>query len=241
MSSAHLATGSQEPPRVEGLLRLYSMKFCPYAQRTRLVLNAKGIPHDVVNINLMDKPEWYFKIHPEGKVPALLEGSKIIVESLDISDYLDEKYPENPLYPAEPELKKRDKDLIKKIGPVTQVFHQCLSSNNEKTPEEWLKEFLAPLQDFEDALAQRGTPFFGGEKPGMVDYMLWPWAERAACIGIKLGTKLPVQDDQIPLLRKWRKTMRDNPIVAEIYTPPEVFWKVMEFRLKGTKPRYDDL
>lgn len=42
------------------------MKFCPYAQRTRLVLNAKGIPHDVVNINLKDKPEWYFKIHPEG-------------------------------------------------------------------------------------------------------------------------------------------------------------------------------
>lgn len=71
--------------------------------------------------------------------------------------------------------------------------------------------------------------------------MLWPWAERAACIGIKLGTKLPVQDDQIPLLRKWRKTMRDDPIVAEIYTPPEVFWKVMESGLKGTKPRYDDL
>lgn len=63
--------GSQEPPRVEGLLRLYSMKFCPFAQRARLVLNAKGIPHDVVNINLMDKPEWYFKIHPEGKKNVL--------------------------------------------------------------------------------------------------------------------------------------------------------------------------
>uniref|UniRef100_V5GSN4 Glutathione S-transferase omega-1 n=1 Tax=Anoplophora glabripennis TaxID=217634 RepID=V5GSN4_ANOGL len=241
MSSAHLTIGSQEPPRVESLLRLYSMKFCPFAQRTRLVLNAKGIPHDIVNINLIKKPEWYFKIHPEGKVPALLDGSKVIVESLDISDYLDEKYPENPLYPVKPELKKRDKDLINKIGAVTQVFGQCVFTDMKKTPEEWLKDFLVPLQDFEDALAQRGTPFFGGEKPEMVDYMLWPWAEKTECIEIKQGTKLPVKDDQIPLLRKWRKTMRDYPIVKEIYTPPEVFWKVAECKLTGTEPKYDDL
>lgn len=59
--------GSVEPPRNEGLLRLYSMEFCPYAHRSRLVLKAKGIPHDIVNINLIQKPEWYFSIHPEGK------------------------------------------------------------------------------------------------------------------------------------------------------------------------------
>lgn len=74
-----------------------------------------------------------------------------------------------------------------------------------------------------------------------VDYMLWPWAERAGCIAIKLGTKLPVKDDQIPLLRKWRKAMRDHPICAEIYIPPEIFWKVAESKLKGNEPRYDDL
>lgn len=65
-------------------------------------------------------------------------------------------------------MKKRDKDLIGKIGAVTQVFAQCLFTSLEKTPEEWLKEFLVPLQVFEDALAQRGTPFLGGDKPGMV-------------------------------------------------------------------------
>lgn len=71
--------------------------------------------------------------------------------------------------------------------------------------------------------------------------MLWPWGERAGCVAIKLETKLPIQDDQIPLLRKWRKLMRDYPICAEIYTPPEIFWKVVEFKLKGTEPRYDDV
>lgn len=57
-----------EPPRQEGLLRLYSMQFCPYAHRARLVLKAKGVPHDIVNINLAEKPEWYLNIHPEGTI-----------------------------------------------------------------------------------------------------------------------------------------------------------------------------
>jgi glutathione S-transferase len=35
------------------------MRFCPYAERTMLVLLAKGIPFDVVNINLKKKPEWF--------------------------------------------------------------------------------------------------------------------------------------------------------------------------------------
>lgn len=37
-------TGSLPPgPVPEGLIRIYSMRFCPYAHRTRLVLRAKGI------------------------------------------------------------------------------------------------------------------------------------------------------------------------------------------------------
>lgn len=43
------------------------MEYCPYAHRVRLVLKAKNIPHDIVNINLINQPEWYFKIHPQGK------------------------------------------------------------------------------------------------------------------------------------------------------------------------------
>lgn len=61
-----ICVGSEQPPKDEGKLRLYSMEFCPYAHRARLILRAKGVPHDIVNINLLNKPEWYFKVHPEG-------------------------------------------------------------------------------------------------------------------------------------------------------------------------------
>lgn len=39
----HLKNGSKMPPLTKGKLRVYSMVFCPYAQRPRLILAAKNI------------------------------------------------------------------------------------------------------------------------------------------------------------------------------------------------------
>lgn len=39
------AAGSEFPPLTKGILRLYSMRFCPYSQRVRLVLEAKNIKY----------------------------------------------------------------------------------------------------------------------------------------------------------------------------------------------------
>lgn len=35
------------------------------------------------------------------------------------------------------------------------------------------------LSTFEKELGNREGPFFGGSKPGMLDFMIWPWCERA--------------------------------------------------------------
>ncbi|XP_044270862.1 pyrimidodiazepine synthase-like [Tribolium madens] len=235
MPSPHLTTGSQQPPKTEGKLRLYSMEFCPYAQRARLVLKAKNIPHDIVNINLIKKPEWYTKIHPEGKVPALDTGSKIIVESLDIANFLDAEYPDNPL------CKPGDKELIQKIAPITDLFYQCLAKTENKSLEEWAQAFAPHLAVFESELEARKSTFFGGEKPGMVDYMLWPWGERAGTIAIAHGAQLPFASDQFPRLRKWRKAMREDKVCSEIYNGPEKFWKCVEMKLKNLPPDYDSI
>lgn len=72
------------------------------------------------------------------------------------------------MFPAEPEAKAQDKELIQKIGPVVQLFNECVVFKKSKTPEEWLNAFLVVLQPFEEALDKRGTQFIRGDKPGMV-------------------------------------------------------------------------
>uniref|UniRef100_A0A8C7BBK9 Glutathione S-transferase omega n=1 Tax=Neovison vison TaxID=452646 RepID=A0A8C7BBK9_NEOVI len=117
--------GSLPPgPVPDGLIRVYSMRFCPYAHRTRLVLRAKGIRHEVVNINLRNKPEWYYTKHPFGQIPVL-ENSKcqLIYESVIACEYLDDAYPGRKLYPYDPYERARQKMLL-------ELFYKILGYQN---------------------------------------------------------------------------------------------------------------
>uniref|UniRef100_A0A4X2MFA5 Glutathione S-transferase omega n=1 Tax=Vombatus ursinus TaxID=29139 RepID=A0A4X2MFA5_VOMUR len=102
-SSRSLGKGSSPPgPVPDGIIRVYSMRFCPFAERTLLVLKAKGIKHEIININLKNKPEWFFKKNPFGLVPVLeTSQGQLIYESLITCEYLDEAYP-GKLFPEDP-------------------------------------------------------------------------------------------------------------------------------------------
>ncbi|GJQ68759.1 GstO2 [Trypoxylus dichotomus] len=239
MSTLHLSTGSKQPPKIEGRLRLYSMQYCPFSHRVRLVLRAKNVDHDTVNINLLNKPEWYTNVHAEGKVPALDTGSKIIVESLSICDFLDNQYPSPPLYPAEPLGVEQDKDLIQKIEPLVNIFTKIIVGKETKSPAEWKEQMVPHLEIFNTALEKRDTKYFGGENPGMVDYMLWPWAERAGVLAIVLGERLPIETNELSKIRQWRKLMREHPVVDGIYNEPEKFYKSVLIKLGSLPPDYD--
>lgn len=72
-----------------------------------------------MNVNLTEKPEWLYEKSPLGKVPTLeLESGDCIYESMIIADYLDEKYPQRPLYPKDPLKKAKDKLLIDQFNKV---------------------------------------------------------------------------------------------------------------------------
>ncbi|XP_055976898.1 glutathione S-transferase omega-2-like isoform X2 [Sorex fumeus] len=115
-----LGKGSPPPdPVPEDLIRIYSMRFCPYAHRTRLVLRAKNIRHEVVNINLRNKPDWYYMKHPFGQVPVL-ENSRcqLIYESVIACEYLDDAYPGRKLYPYDPYERARQKMLLELFDKI---------------------------------------------------------------------------------------------------------------------------
>ncbi|XP_010378810.2 glutathione S-transferase omega-1-like isoform X2 [Rhinopithecus roxellana] len=95
------------------------MRFCLFAERTRLVLKAKGIRHEVININLKNKPEWFFKKNPFGLVPVLENSQdQLIFESPITCEYLDEAYPGKKLLPDDPYEKACQKMILELFSKV---------------------------------------------------------------------------------------------------------------------------
>ncbi|XP_067003319.1 pyrimidodiazepine synthase [Anabrus simplex] len=240
MSTKHLSVGSTCPPKEEGKLRLYSMHFCPFAQRVKLVLNVKGIPYDVVNVNLKKKPEWISKLHPQGKVPALDTGDEVLVESLDIADYLDAKYPEPPLYPSDPERKAKDKELIEKFGKVVSATSNALFDKDKQPLEYYMAQAYDTLQEFETELACRGTTFFGGEKPGMVDLMIWPWTEHSKMPVLLRNETSKFPKEKFPKLIALKRAMQELDPVKDTIIDTKTRFKFYSGYVAGNAS-FDDL
>ncbi|MEH6516356.1 MAG: glutathione S-transferase family protein [Halioglobus sp.] len=87
-------------------LILYDAPASPCARRCRISLIEKGLDWDTVNINLalmeQRSPE-YLSINPNGFVPTLAHGKKVIFESSVINAYLEDQFPEVQLMPSRAE------------------------------------------------------------------------------------------------------------------------------------------
>lgn len=104
------------------------------------------------------------------------EKGASLIESLIICDYLDEKYPENSLHNKDPLLKARDKILVERFNEFISPYYRII--RDQKADGIAIKELATALDVFEEELKMRGAKFYGGSKPGMLDYMIWPWCER---------------------------------------------------------------
>src|SRR3954451_6441860 len=86
-------------------LKLISHKLCPYVQRAVIALTEKGIPFGRIDIDLADKPDWFLKISPLGKVPVLTvatdRGEVALFESNVICEYIEETQTGAKLHPED--------------------------------------------------------------------------------------------------------------------------------------------
>jgi len=73
--------------------KLYSTTFCPYAWCTRIVLNEKGVPFEVFEVDLKSKQPEFLAVSPAAKSPVFVDGETNIPESMVINEYIEEKYP----------------------------------------------------------------------------------------------------------------------------------------------------
>jgi len=77
-------------------LHLYHTDVSNCSMRVRLLLEEKGLKWTSHHLNLVKREnleDWYFRIHPNGLVPALVDDGVPVTDSIDILYYLEEKYP----------------------------------------------------------------------------------------------------------------------------------------------------
>lgn len=95
--------GRDAKPTMEALVKLY--EFAPTRSiRARWTLQELGVDFESVVVNLAAgegrSPE-FLKLNPAGKLPVLVDGDLVLIESVAIALYLADKYPEKGLIPRD--------------------------------------------------------------------------------------------------------------------------------------------
>jgi glutathione S-transferase len=97
------------------MIRLYDFPMSPRARKPRIVLAEKGLQYEKVAVDItkgeQKKPE-YLAVNPYGKIPALQDNGTTVYESSIIMEYLNDKYPNPPLLPADPGQRARARVLM---------------------------------------------------------------------------------------------------------------------------------
>jgi len=175
--------------------------------RVRIALHLKELPFDYEPVNLLkgeQRSEEFLKRNPQGLVPALQtdEGS-ILTQSTAIIEYLEERYPENPLLPADASLRAKARAIAAVIACEAQPFMNLRIQTYLKNEREfdaaamqdWLDRWTGgAMRTVENLLSANDCPFCISDKPGMADAFLVPQVFGAMRFGVDLSQTPRIND-----------------------------------------------
>jgi glutathione S-transferase len=154
------------------VLTLYTAARCPYAARARIVLAEKGLDYDAVEIDLDDRPAWLYEKNPLGRVPVLEEDEGLVLpESVVIMEYLEERFPEPALWPADPAERALGRLWIERFDDRLGRDYYAVRRGGERGP---LEHRLAELDH-----ALEASAYLSGRDYGLADVAYFPWLARA--------------------------------------------------------------
>ena len=167
-------------------MQLYTYYRSQASFRVRIALNLKGIERKDSFLHLEKGDQFaaaYRAINPQMVVPTLIDGEIKLFQSLAILEYLDEKFPEPPLLPEEPEARAwvrgialiNAADLHPLIVPRVRHYLPDVLKVSDEQLLAWIQHWLgAGLQAIETLLAEH--PESGvlchGDRPTIADICL---------------------------------------------------------------------
>jgi glutathione S-transferase len=199
------------------MIKLYDFPSSPNCQRVKIVLAEKNLPYEIVPIDLRaqeQKTPDYLKLNPYGKVPVLTDDHTVLYESCIINEYLEEKYPNPPLLPKEPEKKAKARILVDYgmahfDGPYQKLRMELMKEakdQNHQVIDSAKSDLKKLLQRFEAELADQ--QYLTGDF-SLVDADLLPRFTRLEGFGV-----LP--DPSLPHLGKYMERMKARPSIKAV-------------------------
>ena len=182
-------------------MKLYSYFRSSAAFRVRIALGLKALEFETVTVNLVtgeQRGSGYLDKNRQGLVPALeLDSGEILSQSTAILEWLEETYPQPPLYPAASIARARIRALCQHIAcdihPLNNLrvlfyLRDELQQETESV-DRWYSHWIQRGFDaLESEVSQENSPFSLGENPGMFEVMLIPQMYNARRFNVSLNS-----------------------------------------------------
>jgi maleylacetoacetate isomerase len=179
---------------------LYGYFLSSAVYRVRIALGLKRLPHEFREVHLRrgDQAGPAFRaVNPQGLVPALDVGGRVLTQSLAIVEWLEESFPEPPLLPADRDVRARVRAFAQVIAcdvhplqnlRVLRYLKRRLGQDEEGLnawAAHWVGEGLAACE----ALLERepAAEFAFGAAPGLAEVCLVPQMFSAERFGVDLA------------------------------------------------------
>ncbi|KAI9255543.1 thioredoxin-like protein [Sporodiniella umbellata] len=191
-------------------ITLYTARVCPFAQRAAIALKEANVEHETVEIDLLNKPDWYGEINPDLKVPALTIGDEKLAESLIIIEYINDRFPDKNLLPKDPLKRARIRYFIEFFfSKFFSEYYKYLTNYRESDAlSTYEKNANIALKKVNELLVQQSAsgPYFLGTEYSLADIAIVPF------LGRVLGFhKLALNGYEFPALKEY-------PRLAEFFS-----------------------
>ncbi len=196
-------------------MKLYTYFRSSAAFRVRIALNLKSVNYEPAFVSLLKSehklPE-YVAVNPQSAVPALqLDSGEVITQSLAIIEYLEEKFPQPPLFPHDAIMKAQARAIALAVGceihPLNNLRVLKYLTGEMGLPDEakdkwyahWTKEGLAAIEKILQKTAEKHAV---GNTPTVADCFIVPQifnAQRFKCPLDSYPTIMRVHDECMKL------------------------------------------
>ena len=181
-------------------------------------MRAKDVEFEVTFVNLREKPDWFLKISPHGKVPVLKVDEEILFESNAIAEFLDETVPPR-LHPEDPILRARNRAWTDYVPTFSSALNGVYYTKTREDMEAGLAKAPQAVERLEQAIAVgRGNdgPYFNGPALSLVDAAYAPFLQRFVIADEFLKTGLL---DEFPHVKAWTDALLSNEVVTGAVAP----------------------